>query len=55
VTSSCSKQIDDVLDGSVGLVICRFEFAVRPMRGIGLMVEAAVGQRTAEAFVEEQE
>ena len=39
----------------VGLVIGGFEFAVWPMRGIGAVMEAAVGQGTAKAFVEEEE
>jgi hypothetical protein len=48
------QEIDDILNGSVSLVKGRLEFAVWPVRGIGTMVEPAVGQRTAEAFVEEQ-
>jgi len=32
-----------------------FEFAVGVVRGIGSVVEAAVGQRSTEAFVKEQE
>ena len=54
ITSSGGKQIDKVLNGSIGLVIRGFQFAVGSMRGIGPMVEPAVGRRTAEAFVEEQ-
>jgi len=43
------------LDGVIGLVIGGFEFAFGSMMWIGLMVEAAVGQRAAETFVEDQE
>jgi hypothetical protein len=49
------KQIDNVLNGGIGFVIHRFQLAVGPGRGVGLMMEATVGQRTAEVFVEEQE
>ena len=52
---SSGKQIDDLLDGFVGAVICGFQFAGRLVTGDGAMVEAAVGERTAEPFVEEEE
>jgi hypothetical protein len=55
VTSRGGEQIDDVLDGRVGLVVSGFEFAVGAVRWVGLMVETAVGERAAEALVEEQE
>jgi len=48
------KQIDDVLDGFVGAVISSFQFAVWLVTGDGAVVEAAVGERTAEPFVEEE-
>ena len=44
-----------MLDGLVGLVIGSFEFAVRLVLGIRLVMEATVGEWTAEALVEEQE
>ena len=44
-----------MLDGLVRFVICSFEFAIRPVVGIRLVMETAVGQRTAEALVKEQE
>ncbi len=36
-------------------MICGLEFAVGAVLGIGLVVESAVGQRTAKTLVEEQE
>ena len=44
-----------MLNGFIGFVIGGFELTVGPVRGIGFVMEAAVGQRTAEALVEEQE
>ena len=44
---SGGKQIDDLLDGFVGAVICGFQFAVWLVTGDGAVVEAAVGERTA--------
>jgi len=55
VTSGCGEQVNDVLDGLIGFVVCGFEFAIGPMRGIGFVMKAAVGQRTAETFVKKQE
>ena len=55
VRSRGSQQIDNVLDGGVGLVVSGFEFAVGAVRWVGLVLEAAIGQRAAEPFVEEQE
>jgi hypothetical protein len=43
------------LDGEVGPVVSGIEFAGGAMGWIGAMVETAVGQRTAEALVKEQE
>jgi hypothetical protein len=51
---SGGKQIDDLLDGFVGAVICGFQFARRLVTGDRPVVEAAVGERTAEPFVEEE-
>ena len=39
----------------VGFVVSGFEFAVGAVSGIGLMMETAVGQRSAQALVEKQE
>jgi len=36
-------------------VVSGFQWAARPVSRIGLVVKAAVGQRAAEALVEEQE
>jgi len=47
--------VNNVFDGLVGFVICGFEFAVRAAVRIGLVMEAAVGERATEALVEEQE
>lgn len=49
------EQVNDVLDGLVGFVIGGFEFAIWPVVGIGFVMESAVGERAAEALVEEQE
>ena len=51
---SGGKEIDDLLNGFVGAVVCGFELAGRLVLRIGLVVEAAVGEGTAEAFVEEE-
>jgi len=55
IRSGCGKQFDDSLNGLVGFVIGGFQLAVGAVRRIGLVVEAAVGERTAEPLVEEQE
>ena len=36
-------------------MIGSFEFALGPMRGVREVMESAIGKRSAEAFVEEQE
>ena len=51
---SGGQQIDDLLDGCVGAVVGGFELAGRLMMGVGAVMEAAVGERAAETFVEEQ-
>ena len=43
------------MDGVVGAVVGGFEFAGRRVLGVGTVVEAAIGERAAQAFVEEQE
>ena len=43
------------MDGFVGAVVGGFEFAGRLVLGVGAVVEAAIGERAAQAFVEEQE
>ena len=55
VTSGGGQQVNDILNCLVGLVIGSFQFAVRGMFGVWFVVEAAVGERAAEALVEEQE
>jgi hypothetical protein len=55
VRSGSLQEVDDIVDGLVGFVIGGFEFAVWSARRFGFVVEAAVGEGTAEAFVEEQE
>ena len=50
--TSGGKQIDDLLDGFVGAVICGFQFTGRLVTGERAVVEGAVGERTAEPFVE---
>ena len=54
-TSSSFEQLDDVLDGAIGLVEGRFELAVGPLGIVGPMVKEAVGKRAAELFMEEDE
>ena len=51
---SGGKQIDDLLNGFVGAVICGFQFTVWLVTGDRTVVEAAVGERTAEPLVEEE-
>ena len=42
------------MNGFVGAVVGGFELAGRLVMGVGAVVEAAVGERTAEPFVEEK-
>ena len=51
---SGGKQIDDLLDGFVSAVICGLQFTAWLMTSDRAVVEAAVGERTAEPFVEEE-
>ncbi|MBV8591468.1 MAG: hypothetical protein JO212_15650 [Acetobacteraceae bacterium] len=53
--ASGGKQSDDLLNGFAGAVVSGFEFAGRLVSGVGAVMEAAVGEWTAEPFVEEQE
>jgi len=53
-SSGCDK-IDDVLDGGVGAVVGGFEPAVGPMLRVWPVMEAAIGERPAQALVEEGE
>ena len=48
------QQVDDPLDGGVGAVIGGFEAGVRPMLRVRPVMEATVGERPAQAFVEEE-
>src|SRR5882757_10137524 len=52
---SGGQQIDDLLNGLVGAVVGGFELAGRLVMGVGAVMEAAVGERAAEPFVEEEE
>jgi hypothetical protein len=52
--SGGGEQIDDILDGLVGAVICGFESAVWAMLRVWSVMEAAVGKWSAQPFVEEQ-
>jgi len=49
------EQMNDAVDGLVGLVVCGFELAAGPVGRVGFVMEAAVGKRTTEALVEAQE
>jgi len=51
---SGGEQIDDLLNGFVGAMVGGFEFAGGLVIGGGAVVEAAVGERAAEAFVEKE-
>ena len=52
---SCGGEyIDNLLDGFVGAVVCGFELAIWTVVRIRAVVEAAVGDRSAEPFMEEQ-
>jgi hypothetical protein len=53
--SSGGEEVDYVLNGFVGLVVSGFDVAGRLVSGVRGVVEAAVGEGAAEAFVEEQE
>jgi hypothetical protein len=43
-----------VLDGFVGAMVGGFEPAMRLVAGVWLVVEAAIGEGAAEAFVKEE-
>jgi hypothetical protein len=47
------QQFDNLIDGLVGAVVCGFELAVWAMFCVGLVMEAAVGEWSTQAFVEE--
>src|SRR6202007_1989084 len=51
---SGGKEIDDPLNGFVGAMVGGFELAGRLVMGVGAGVKAAVGERAAKRFVEEQ-
>ena len=52
--SSGGEEFDDIFNRFVGAVIGGFETALGPVLRIGAMVEAAVGERSAQPFVEQQ-
>ena len=54
-SSGGGDQLDDGPNGVVGAMTGGFETAVRAILGIWTMMEAAVGQRCAQALMEEQE
>ena len=47
------QQFDNLIDGLVGAVVGGFELAVWAMFCVGLVVEAAVGEWSAQTFVEQ--
>ena len=53
--ASGGQEIDDLLNGVVGAVVGGFEFAGWLVSGIWAVMEAAVGERSAQPFVEEEE
>ena len=48
------QTLDDFFDGAVSLVVCVFELAVRFVIGRRAVMKAAIGERSAEPFMEEQ-
>ena len=48
------EKINDLLDGFVGAVVGGFELAAWLVVDVWLVMEAAVGEGAAEAFVEEE-
>ena len=55
LAASGGQEIDDLLNGVVGAVVGGFEFAGWLVSGIWAVMEAAVGERSAQPFVEEEE
>src|SRR5215475_5294126 len=53
--SSGSDQIDDFLDRCIGTMVGGLEPAIWSVLRVGLVVEAAVGEGTAQALMKEQE
>jgi hypothetical protein len=51
--SGSIEEIDNVLDGSVSLIIGSFKFTLGPMVGVWLVVKATVSKRAAQTLVEE--
>jgi hypothetical protein len=51
--SGCRQEIDDFFDGLVGTVVGEFEAAIWLVERIRPVMEAAVGERSTEALVEE--
>jgi hypothetical protein len=47
--------LNDVFNGFIGLVIEGLEFAVGPELSIWFVMETAMGERTAESFMEKEE
>ena len=48
------QQLDNLLDGFVGAVVCGFELALWAVFWVWLVVEAAVGQWSAQTLMEEE-
>ena len=51
--SSGSEQIDDFLDRCIGTMVGALEPAIGSVLRVGLVVEAAVGEGTAQALIKE--
>ena len=49
-----SEHVDNLLDGFVGAVVSNFKLAVGTVFQVGPVVEAAIGERSAEPFMEEE-
>ena len=55
LNSSGHHKVNDALDGDIGAVIGGFEPAIGAVLRVWLTMEAAVGERPADALVEERE
>jgi hypothetical protein len=55
VRASSSQEPNDLVEGAIGFAVGGVEFRVRPTDLIGSVVKEAVGERSADALMEEHE